>query len=251
MNEQPRTVWVTGATSGIGRACVLKLLGLGHRVVALGRRWDRLHQLKESLPHAPLYVAACDVQAHEQVRRVYHALPVDFCAVDTLVNNAGLMLGAGTFDTLSADAMHTMVMTNCLGVLNNTSILLPSIKASTRGHIVNVTSIAARYPYVTGHVYAATKAFVEHFGANLRTELAAERVRVTNVAPGRADTEFQSVRMAGSTGTEPAPAAMAQAVTPLAAEDVADTICWALSQPLHANINAVELVPSRQALSFR
>lgn len=165
-----RVVWVTGASSGIGQACVATLVERGHRVVALGRRLDRLEALRDSLREGAVHAVACDVQDIEQVRRAHHDLPPAFAQVDTLINNAGLMLGTCTFDALAADAMHTMVMTNCMGVLHNTSVLLPSLKASGRGHIVNVTSIGAHYPYVTGHVYAATKAFVEHFGASLRPE---------------------------------------------------------------------------------
>lgn len=243
-----RVVWVTGASSGIGQACVATLVERGHRVVALGRRLDRLEALRDSLREGAVHAVACDVQDIEQVRRAHHDLPPAFAQVDTLINNAGLMLGTCTFDALAADAMRTMVMTNCMGVLHNTSVLLPSLKASGRGHIVNVTSIGAHYPYVTGHVYAATKAFVEHFGASLRPELAPEGVRVTNVAPGRSDTEFQSVRTGGAcTGSS----VSAGAVPALKADDVARTICWALEQPEHANVNAIELVPAGQALSFR
>jgi NADP-dependent 3-hydroxy acid dehydrogenase YdfG len=243
--NEKRTVWVTGATSGIGRACVVKLVGRDHRVIALGRRLDRLQNLQASLQAHEVHVAVCDVQNLEQVRRTLHELPPEFAAVDTLINNAGLMLGTATFEETAPDAMSTMVMTNCMGVLHNTSVLLPALRASGRGHIVNVTSIAAHYPYITGHVYAATKAFVEHFGANLRTEIASEGVRVTNVAPGRSNTEFQRVRAGAQT------TAHGEGVCQLEAEDVAEAICWALDQPKHANVNAIELVPARQSLSFR
>ncbi|KQP20518.1 SDR family oxidoreductase [Pseudorhodoferax sp. Leaf267] len=243
-----RIVWVTGATSGIGRACVAKLVARGHRVVALGRRLERLKRLLEGLPEGALHVAACDVQDIDQVQQVYQDLPPAFTPVDTLINNAGLMLGTDNFDTLAESAMRTMVMTNCMGVLHNTSVLLPSLKASARGHIVNVTSIGAHHPYVSGHVYAATKAFVAHFGASLRPELASQGVRVTNVAPGRVETEFQSVRT-GVSGPATAPAG--NAVPTLGADDVAEAICWALEQPTHANVNAIELVPAGQAMSFR
>lgn len=243
-----RIVWVTGATSGIGRACVAKLVIRGHRVVALGRRLERLQSLLEGLPDGAVHAVACDVQDIVQVQQVYRDLPPAFAPVDSLINNAGLMLGTGNFDTLAESAMRTMVMTNCMGVLHNTSVLLPSLKASARGHIVNVTSIGAHYPYVTGHVYAATKAFVEHFGASLRPELVSHGVRVTNVAPGRVETEFQLVRTGGSGASM---ASAGSAVPSLGANDVAEAICWALEQPAHANVNVIELVPAVQALSFR
>ncbi len=243
-----RVVWVSGATSGIGRACVYKLVAQGHRVVALGRRIDRLEALRQSLSSDSVRAVACDVQDIHEIREVQQNLPPAFAAADTLINNAGLMLGTGLFDTLTEEEMYTMVMTNCMGVLHTTSVLLSSLKASGRGHIVNVTSIGGRYPYVTGHVYAATKAFVEQFSGSLRPELAGDHVRVTTVAPGRVDTEFQLVRAgrAGVQACEPTPG-----IPTLQAEDVADAICWALDQPAHANVNAIELVPAGHALSFR
>ncbi len=240
-----RTVWVTGATSGIGRACVIRLVQRGCRVIALGRRLERLKQLQALLGAHNLHVAVCDVRSLDQVRRILQDLPPEFAAVDTLVNNAGLMLGTSNFESTDSEAMSTMVMTNCMGVLHNTSVLLPSLKSSGAGHIVNVTSIAAYYPYITGHVYAATKAFVEHFGANLRTELASQGVRVTNVAPGRSDTEFQIVRAGKCTDAPTAD------LPQLKAGDVAAAICWAIDQPKHANVNSIELVPACQTLSFR
>lgn len=243
--REKRTVWVTGATSGIGRACVIQLVQRGNRVIALGRRLDRLQQLQTELDAQDLHVAVCDVQSLDQVRRSFRELPPEFAAVDTLVNNAGLMLGTSIFEQTTADAMATMVMTNCMGVLHNTSVLLRALKASGRGHIVNVTSIAAHYPYITGHVYAATKAFVKHFGSNLRTEVASQGVRVTNVAPGRAETEFQQVRTGAGAG------AFTGGVPHLRAEDVAAAICWAIDQPKHASVNSIELVPAGQTLSFR
>ena len=243
LKNKNRTVWVTGATTGIGRACVVKLVERGHRVIALGRRIDRLHDLQTSLQSSLVHVAVCDVMSLAQVRNTLHELPSEFSLVDTLINNAGLMLGTTTFDTTEPESMFTMVMTNCMGVLHNTSVLLPALRESGSGHIINVTSIAAYLPYKTGHVYAATKAFVEHFGANLRTEVASEGVRVTNVAPGRSNTEFQCVR----TGIQSDVAGEGY----LQAEDVAEAICWALEQPKHASINSIELVPARQALSFR
>lgn len=246
MNQkEKRTVWVTGATSGIGRACVIRLVQRGYRVIALGRRLERLTQLKALLGTRNLHVVVCDVRSLDQVRRTLQDLPPEFAAVDTLVNNAGLMLGTATFEHTDSEAMNTMVMTNCIGVLHNTSVLLPSLKSSGRGHIVNVTSIAAYYPYITGHVYAATKAFVEHFGANLRTELATQGVRVTNVAPGRSDTEFQTVRTGEFADTPAGDAPQLNAV------DVAAAICWAIDLPKHANVNSIELVPASQNLSFR
>ena len=241
-----RTVWVTGATSGIGRACVTALADRGHKVIALGRRAERLDELRAQLPEHTVHPVACDVQDLDQVAAAFGALPDEFSQVDALINNAGLMLGLGRFDVLSPSHMNDMLMTNCMGVMNNTSALLQSLRRSGRGQIVNITSIAAFYPYVTGHVYAATKAFVEHFGANLRTEISGEGIRVTNIAPGRTDTEFHQVR-AGADGQATFPTG-----TPmLHPQDVADAVLWVLEQPARVCVQAIELVPAGQSLSFR
>ena len=245
---QPRTVWVTGATSGIGRACVARLAAAGHRVVASGRRQVRLAALADQYDAGRVWTVTCDVQDRRSMEQAFAALPEGFRQVDTLVNNAGLMLGLGTFVELRPDEMQTMVMTNCMGVLHATAVLLPTLRASGRGHLVNITSIASRYPYVTGHVYAATKAFVEHFGNNLRPEVVGWGMRVTNIAPGRVDTEFNLVRAGSDAGRAVPPAGAPQ---PLAADDVARAVCWALEQPAHVNVNSLELVPAQQSLSFR
>lgn len=244
----PRIVVVTGATSGIGQACVMQLAEAGHRVVALGRREPRLRELAARCEPGQVHSLACDVRERQALREALAALPAPFKNPDTLVNNAGLMLGHGRFEEADDEDIDTMVATNCMGVLHATSALLASLSASGRGHIINITSIAAHYPYVGGHVYAASKAFVEHFGACLRTELVDRHVKVTNLSPGRTDTEFNLVRAHGNA------AAVAQGsaqVLPLAADDVARSVCWALAQPAHVNLNAIELVPSGQALSFR
>ncbi len=242
-----RTVWVTGVTSGIGKACVTALALRGHKVIALGRRADRLDELKAQLPGCPVHTVACDVQDLEQIKRAIQELPEDFSQVDALVNNAGLMLGLGRFDVLSPAHMNAMLMTNCMGVLNNTSALLPLLRKSGCGQIVNITSIAAFYPYVTGHVYAATKAFVEHFGANLRTEVSGEGIRVTNIAPGRTNTEFHQVR-AGADGQATPLLTGAPMLDP---QDLAAAVLWVLEQPQGVSIQAIEMAPAGQSLSFR
>ncbi len=242
-----RTVWITGASSGIGNACAATLARRGHKVIALGRRGSRLDALRSSLPDRSIHTALCDVRDPHQVLQALRSLPDAFASVDALINNAGLMLGTGAFEQIDTPDMQAMVMTNCMGVLNTTSALLPALRRSGCGHIVNITSVAAFYPYITGHVYAATKAFVEHFGANLRTELAPYGIRVTNIAPGRVDTEFDAVRRARSPSAQP-PAREAMTLTP---QDVAEAVTWALEQPDRVSVHAIELMPAGQALSFR
>ena len=243
-----RIVVVTGGSAGIGQACVIKLVESGHQVIALGRREPRLRELVARCGSDKVHALICDVRDRQSLRQALAGLPSLFSKLDTLINNAGLMLGHGVFEDLHDEDIDTMVATNCIGVLNATSALLSSLSESGRGHILNITSIASSYPYVGGHVYAGTKAFVEHFGACLRTELVDRHIKVTNLSPGRTETEFNIVRSHGISNEVEKGTAKTQSLT---ADDVARAVCWAISQPAHVNINSIEIVPSRQSLSFR
>ncbi|MEX2495358.1 MAG: SDR family NAD(P)-dependent oxidoreductase, partial [Woeseia sp.] len=244
----PKTAVVTGATSGIGLACVEALLDDGHRVIALGRRAERIEQMRAQFGEERFYGAICDVRDRASIDACIAALPADMTTVDTLINNAGLLVGSSDFIRIEPDAVHTMLQTNIAGVLNTTQAFLPMLESSVRGHIVNITSIGAKYHYVGGNVYAATKAFVEHFGHCLRAELVGRKIRVSNIAPGRTETEFSLVRFGGD--ADKAKQAY-QDVTPLQAEDIARAIVWILAQPVHVNVNSIELMPADQSFSFR
>ncbi|MBA3773010.1 MAG: SDR family NAD(P)-dependent oxidoreductase [Ramlibacter sp.] len=227
---------MTDATSGVGAACVAQLAGAGHHVIALGRCESRLRELAAPCPPGRVSTLISDLRDRSRLRASLASLPNPFSCPDTLINNAGLMLGQGRFDELSEEDAQAMITANCTGMLNATSALLDSLSASGRGHIVNVTSIAASHPYAGGHVYAASKAFVESFGDCLRVELVERRIKVTNVSPGGAGTGFNLVHTLGNRALS---AQGGMQVAPLDDADVARAIGWALDQPDDVNVNAL------------
>lgn len=240
---QNKTLFITGATSGFGEATAKLAVAQGHRVVALGRRLERLEALQETLGKN-LHIIALDVRDEAAVRAAVAGLPEEFSNIDVLVNNAGLALGLESYEKQKMVDMETMVDTNIKGVLYCTQALLPAMVARGRGHIINVSSIAGSYPYPGGNVYGATKAFLTQFSLNLRADLVAKNIRVSNIEPGMSETEFSLVRLDGD-------AANARKVyagmTPLSAEDIANSILWCVNQPEHVNINRMELMPTQQA----
>lgn len=240
-----KTIFITGATSGFGLACARLFAEHGAKVIVTGRRQERLDALKTELGDAA-HAICLDVRDESAVRAAIAALPAPFAQVDILINNAGLALGLDSYENLPMDKIRQMIDTNISGVLYCTHALLPGMAARDSGHIVNLGSIAGTYPYPGGNVYGATKAFIEQFSLNLRSDLLGKNIRVTNIEPGMCDTEFSSVRFDGDkTKADSVYAGM----QPLTAEDIANTIFWCITQPAHVNINRVEVMPTMQAFS--
>jgi len=237
-------VLVTGATSGFGAAIARRFAREGHRIIASGRRVDRLEALGAELGDAVLTVPL-DVRDPAAVERAVAGLPADFGAIDLLVNNAGLALGLEPAQRASLDDWERMVDTNVKGLMTVTRTVLPGMVARDRGHVVNIGSTAARWPYPGANVYGATKAFVHQFSLNLRADLLGTKVRVTVIDPGMvAGTEFSNVRFHG----DDARAAQVYAgVEPLTPEDVAETVWWVATLPARVNVNAIELMPVCQS----
>jgi 3-hydroxy acid dehydrogenase/malonic semialdehyde reductase len=238
-----QTALVTGASAGIGAACAELLSSAGARVVLTGRRGDRLSELAARLP-GPSHVVVFDVSKRREVEEGLLKLPAPFSEVDVLVNNAGLGLGLDPAHQASLDDWETMVDTNCKGLLYVTRALLPGMVARNRGHVVNLGSVAANYPYPGGNVYGATKAFVHQLSQNLKADLIGTRVRVTNIEPGMVETEFSLVRFKGDTSRAQATYA---GMEPLTAHDIADIVLWTVTRPSRVNINVVEVMPVDQA----
>ena len=239
---ESRVAFVTGATSGFGAAIAERFVREGARVVICGRRGERLAELSKKLVDAALPLVL-DVRHRAAVESAVAALPPAFGAVDVLVNNAGLALGLEPAHQASLDDWETMIDTNCRGLVTCTRALLPGMVARDRGHVVNVGSVAASYPYPGGNVYGATKAFVHQFSQNLKAELLGTKVRVTVVEPGMAETEFSLVRLRDA---EKARAVYA-GVHPLTAEDIAEAVQWCVTRPPHVNVNVIEVMPTQQA----
>lgn len=238
------TLLVTGATAGFGNAITRRFVKDGHRVIATGRRAERLQALRAELGDAVLPFAL-DVTNAAAVAALPGSLPTDWRRVDVLVNNAGLALGLAPAQEASPDDWETMVATNVSGVMRMTRALLPGMMERNTGHIVNVSSTAALYPYPGGNVYGASKAFVTQFSLNLKADLAGTDVRVTDVEPGLVGgSEFSAVRFGGDAGKA---AAVYAGTMPLTPEDVAETVAWVVGLPPHVNINRVEMMPTCQA----
>lgn len=243
----PKTAFITGATSGFGAACARRFAENGWRLILCGRRLDRLDTLRDQLAATvPVHAFPLDVRDEAAVNTAVAALPDGFDAVDLLINNAGLALGLEPAHRCDMQDWQTMIDTNIKGLLYCTRALLPGMVERNRGHIVNIGSVAGNYPYPGGNVYGGTKAFVKQFSRNLRADLLGTRVRVTNVEPGMAESEFSLVRFKGDDGKA---AQVYQNVQPLQPEDVADTVFWAATRPEHVNINSVELMPVCQAFA--
>ncbi len=243
----PKTAFITGATSGFGAACARRFAENGWRLILCGRRLDRLDTLRDQLAATvPVHAFPLDVRDEAAVNTAVAALPDGFDAVDLLINNAGLALGLEPAHRCDMQDWQTMIDTNIKGLLYCTRALLPGMVERNRGHIVNIGSVAGNYPYPGGNVYGGTKAFVKQFSRNLRADLLGTRVRVTNVEPGMAESEFSLVRFKGDDGKA---AQVYQNVQPLQPEDVADTVFWVTTRPEHVNINSVELMPVCQAFA--
>ena len=238
----PLTLLVTGATAGFGAAITRRFVRDGHRVIAAGRRAERLQALQEELGEAVLPLAL-DVTDAAAVSALPGSLPPGW-PVDVLVNNAGLALGVAPAQQASLTDWDTMVATNVSGLMRLTHALLPAMLERNTGHVVNISSTAALYPYPGGNVYGATKAFVTQFSLMLKADLVGTGVRVTDVEPGLVGgSEFSAVRFGGDTAKA---AAVYAGTTPLTPEDVAETVAWVVNLPPHVNINRVEMMPTCQ-----
>lgn len=234
---------ITGATSGFGAAVARRFVDAGARVIITGRRADRLSALADELGERAL-PRALDVTVRAAVDALVGGLPAEFAAVDVLVNNAGLALGLEPAWEVDMADWEQMVATNINGLLYCTRAFLPGMVTRRRGHVINMSSVAANWPYPGANVYGATKAFVTQFSLNLRADLHGTQVRVTDIEPGLARTEFSEVRFKGDVEKAAAPYANTR---PLVADDIAESVLWAALLPAHVNINRIEIMATDQA----
>jgi len=239
-------VLITGATAGFGDAMTRRFIKEGHRVIATGRRGDRLEALRNDLGSG-VYTLMLDVRSRDAVTKAIASLPSEWSEIDVLVNNAGLAAGVNVAQVADLDDWDAMVDTNIKGLLYMTRAVLPGMVARDRGHIVNIGSTAGSYAYAGGNVYGASKAFVRQFSLALRSDLYGTRVRATDVEPGLVGgTEFSTVRFAGD--TEKA-AKMYENADPLTPDDIAETVYWVTSLPARGNVNTVEVMPVSQSFA--
>lgn len=242
-----KTIFITGASAGFGAACARIFAGQGNRLILTARRGEPLLALQRELAgKADVHVISLDVRDRQAVKDAVESLPEPFRGIDVLINNAGLALGLEPAHRVELDDWETMVDTNIKGLMYCTRLILPGMVERNRGHIVNLGSVAGRWPYPGGNVYGGTKAFVEQFSLNLRCDLLGTRVRVTCIQPGMAETEFSRVRFKGD---EQKAAQVYAGTEALTAADIAETIHWVVNRPAHVNINTLELMSVDQAWS--
>ncbi|UCG60481.1 MAG: SDR family oxidoreductase [Candidatus Zixiibacteriota bacterium] len=238
-----KIVLVTGASSGIGEACVKKFSAEGARVIMMARRLRRLKELSRKLKNDS-YPVEIDVRESGAVERAVGALPPDWADVDVLVNNAGLSRGLDRFQEASLQDWEEMIDTNIKGLLYISRAILPGMVKRGRGHVINIGSIAGHEVYARGNVYCATKHAVDALTKGMRLDLVDTPVRVSTVDPGLVETEFSMVRFRGDRDRAKA---VYQGYKPLTGDDIADAVVWVASRPDHVQIAEVIIFPSAQA----
>jgi NADP-dependent 3-hydroxy acid dehydrogenase YdfG len=240
-------VLITGATAGIGKATAELFAKNGHQLIITGRRKDRLEALKKELETAykvQVLTLDFDVTKLAEVQAALGKLPEAFRNVDLLVNNAGLASGLSSIQEGDIEDWEKMINTNVKGLLYVTRIIAPGMVERKKGHIINISSIAGKEVYANGNVYCASKHAVDALNKAMRIDMLQHNIRVTSINPGMIETEFSLVRFHGD---EKKAKQVYQGLTPLSAEDIAETIYWTASRPAHVNINEIIIMPTAQA----
>lgn len=241
------TVFITGATSGIGKACAEKFAAAGYNIIINGRRAERLTELKNSLQKqfdVKIFETVFDVQNRKEVFTAINNLPEEWKAIDILINNAGLALGRDYFDEANPDDWDTMLQTNVNGLLYVSKAIIPFMTKRNCGHIINLGSVAAKEMYEKGNVYCVSKAAVDAISKTMRIDLLQHHIKVTAIHPGAVETEFALVRYKGD---ETKASETYKGFKPLTAADIAETIYYTASLPSHVCINDLVITALAQA----
>ena len=239
-----RTVFITGATSGIGMATAKKLAP-NYRLILCGRRQERLDEIQAELSQiTDVKTIQFDVRDKEAVFNAVESLENEWKNIDVLINNAGNAHGLAPFDTAELEDLEAMIDINVKGLIYVSKAIIPILKESSNAHIINLSSIAGKEVYPNGGTYCASKAAVESLSKGMRFDLLPFGIKVTNVAPGAVETEFSLVRFKGDQDKS---GNVYKGFEPLVAEDIADTIAYALNAPKHVQIADVTIFPKAQA----
>ena len=239
------TVLVTGATAGFGAATARRFAREGWKVVGTGRRRERLEALTDELGEDRFHPLALDMRDAAAIDAAIEGLSEAFASISLLVNNAGLAPPMQPLQRSDMARLEQVIETNITGLVAITRKLLPRI-IERQGMVINLSSVAATYPYAGGAVYAASKAFVRQFSLDLRCDLHGTGVRVTSIEPGMAETEFTIVRTGGD---KAASDALYANMDPMTADDLADLMWWLATLPPHLNVNTIELMPVSQSFA--
>jgi NADP-dependent 3-hydroxy acid dehydrogenase YdfG len=245
-----KTAFITGTTSGFGRAFALRLAQLGYNLIITGRRKERLNELAEIVKRdfqVEVLTLNFDVRDNEACKSAVNSLPEKFQKIDLLVNNAGLAAGASSFESCELDDFERMIDTNVKGLLYITKLIIPGMIERQSGHIVNISSIAGIEVYPNGSVYCASKHAVNAITKGLRIDLVKQGIRVSSISPGMAETEFSLVRYHGDDAKAKA---VYQGVEPLLADDIADALEFIVTRPSHVMINDIQINPAQQANTY-
>ena len=236
---------ITGATSGFGEATARLFAKNGWKLILTGRRQDRLERLQNELGGKDIIHCCCfDISDRLAVENVFQSLPKAFSVINVLLNNAGLALGLEAADKTDLDDWDQMVDTNIKGLMYCTHAVLPMMRQREHGYIINIGSVAGNWPYPGGNVYCATKAFVRQFSLAVRADLLGSGIRVTNIEPGNAETEFSDVRFNQDKHRADK---VYQNTVALTAEDIAETVYWLVNTPEHMNVTTMEIMPTEQS----
>lgn len=245
-----KTVLVTGATAGIGKAIAERFAKEGHRIIITGRRKERLENLSKALTaqfDVDVYPLEFDIREQKQVKEALATLPEKWQKIDVLINNAGLAAGLNPIHEGRMDDWEQMIDTNVKGLLYISREVMPQMTARKSGHIINIGSTAGRETYPKGNVYCATKYAVDSLSKAMRTDLLPYGIKVTQVRPGLVETEFSLVRFKGD--AEKA-ANTYKGFQPLKGEDIAEVTYYCTTLPEHVTVNDIEVTPTAQANSF-
>jgi NADP-dependent 3-hydroxy acid dehydrogenase YdfG len=245
LDPKTLTVLVTGATAGFGAAIVRRFHEAGSRVIGTGRRGDRLDALKKELG-ARCHTLNFDVTDRAATEKALTSLPAEFSKINVVVANAGGAFGLEPAHQANLEDWENMIKLNINGLLYTVRTTLPGMVERDEGHVVLLGSVAGDYAYPGGNVYGGVKAFVKQFALNLRSDLLGANVRVTNVEPGLAETEFSVVRFKGD---KEKAAKVYEGVKPMVAEDIAEQVFFCCTMPRHVNINRIQSMATMQAFA--
>lgn len=243
-----KTVLITGATSGIGKACAVKFAQGGYDIILTGRTKEKVYETEKEIlslcPNIETYPLIFDVRDKEAVQNAIFSLPEDWADIDVLINNAGLALGLDPEYEGDIDDWETMIDTNIKGLLYMTRLIVPGMVRRNKGHIINIGSVAGDAAYANGNVYCATKAAVKALSDGLRIDLAHTPLRVTNLKPGLVETNFSTTRFHGDSARADK---VYKGIKPLSGADIADVAFYAASAPAHVQIAEVLILATHQA----